>query len=188
MKRLLMFDFFGVIGAEISPRWFRNHFPIEEAKILKDQYFEPADLGEYTIYETLERIAKDFNFKVEDIIKEWKSYVAPNQELLNKILKLKEKNTICLLSNAADGIFELLYPDIDFNLYFDKVFISCYHKMKKPDIRFYLKAVEAFHENFDEIYFIDDNQKNIDCLEKTKIKGILYRKNEEVFQILDSFM
>ena len=25
-KRLIIFDFFGVLGGELSPKWFSNHF------------------------------------------------------------------------------------------------------------------------------------------------------------------
>ena len=110
MNRLIIFDFFGVIGAEISPRWFKKHFKDDEALVLKDKYFEPADLGIYTIDETLDRISLDFNIDKNEIIEEWKSYVKPNNLLLDKILKLKVNNKVALLSNAAKGIFELLYP------------------------------------------------------------------------------
>lgn len=187
MKRIIIFDFFGVIGHEISPVWFKNHFSIEEAKILKEKYFVDADLGLYTIDETLDRLSLDFNMKKEDIIEEWKSYVKPNEELLNKILKLKKNNKIYLLSNAAEGIFELLYPMIDFNTYFDKTFISYQHHIKKPDLKFYNLAIEE-DKDATEIYFIDDNIENITCLEKTKIKGILFKNNKELFEILDKFI
>lgn len=188
-KRLILFDFYGVLGQEIAPKWFHNHINNEEeAKRIKDKYFEPADLGEFTFIETISNMANDLGFDKDDILNEMKSYVKANDELLSLILKLKEKNTIGLLSNAAIGIFDILYPNLDFNLYFDKYFISCDHKMKKPDLKFYQFAVNSFNQTFDEIYFIDDNLKNVEVLKGTKIKGILYKNNEELFQLLNKFI
>ena len=43
--RLIIFDFFGVLGGEISTKWFNKHFSSEEATRLKNKYFIPADNG-----------------------------------------------------------------------------------------------------------------------------------------------
>ena len=60
--------------------------------------------------------------------------------------------------------------------------------IKKPDLKFYNLAIDQFHENFDEIYFIDDNISNIEVLKNTKIKGILYKNNEELFHLLNKYI
>ena len=49
MNRLIIFDFFGVLGGELSPKWFKNHFEENLAVELKNKYFIPADNGIYTI-------------------------------------------------------------------------------------------------------------------------------------------
>ena len=187
-NRLILFDFYGVISSEIAPKWFNNHIKdSKEAAILKNKYFEPADLGIFTFKETIHNMAIDLGFNEEEILTEMKSYAKLNNPLLDEIKELKKRNTIGLLSNAAIGIFDILFPSLDFNLYFDKCFISCDHKIKKPDLKFYNLAVEGFNQNFDEIYFIDDNISNIKVLENTKIKGILYKNNEELFNVLNKF-
>ena len=33
-NRLIIFDFFGVLGGELSPKWFSHHFTDEKAKEL----------------------------------------------------------------------------------------------------------------------------------------------------------
>ncbi len=188
MKRLIIFDFFGVLGGELSPKWFGRHFNEEEAKVLKDKYFIPADNGEYTIVETLERMAGDLGFKYEDILNEFKENVYRNEELFNYLIKLRKNNTVALLSNAALGIFDLFYPNLDLNKYFDKVFISAYHNMQKPDLNFYLKAINSFDNEFDEIYMIDDNIKNICHLNEINVKGILYKNNKDLFNNLNKLL
>ena len=45
MKRVVLFDFFGVIGYELSPVWFRRHFADEIADQTKHRLVNPGDLG-----------------------------------------------------------------------------------------------------------------------------------------------
>ena len=70
-KTLIIFDCFGVLCNEISPRWFRLRYEEEEAKRLKKEYFNNADLGDYDIYELLDRLSRGLNIKKEVIIEEW---------------------------------------------------------------------------------------------------------------------
>lgn len=60
--------------------------------------------------------------------------------------------------------------------------------MIKPDIRFYELCINSFGEQFDEIYFFDDNMKNIKCLDNTNIKAYQYKSNEEIFSILSKMI
>ena len=187
-KRLIIFDYFGVLGGELSPKWFGRHFSEEEAKILKDKYFVPADNGDYTITETFSRIANDLGFDYDLILNEFKENVSINYELFDYIKKLRKNNTVALLSNAAKGIFELFYPSVNLEETFDKVFISSNYHMQKPQFRFYNLCRDSFETDFDEVYMIDDNIKNIKELDKIKIRGIQYINNEELFKILDKFL
>lgn len=186
--RLIIFDFFGVLGGEMSPKWFKKHFELEEALRLKDKYFIPADNGVYTIYETLEHIASDLGFTYEEVVEGFKENVKVNNELFQYVLKLKENNTVSLLSNAAIGIFDLFYPDVNVYKYFDKVFISSEYHMQKPDPKFYLECVNSFDYKFKEVFMIDDNYKNIKDLDKINIKGIQYKNNEELFNIFNKYL
>ena len=45
-------------------------------------------------------------------------------------------------------------------------------------------------ENQDRVFtqFIDDNISNIEVLKNTKIKGILYKNNEELFHLLNKYI
>jgi len=186
--RLIIFDFFGVLGGEISSRWFNNHFSKEEAKRLKDKYFIPADNGIYTLDEVIKMMSLDLGFTYDEIYNDFMTNISTNYELFDYILKLRKKNKVALLSNCVKGLFELFYKDLDFNKYFDKSFISAYYKMQKPNFEFYNLCVKSFDEKFDEIYMIDDNIKNICDLDKINIKGIQYIDNEKLFKILDEFI
>lgn len=181
MKKLIIFDFFGVIGGELSPIWFSKYYKKEEALILKDKYFIPADNGEYDIKETIEHMASDLGHSYEEIYEDFKKSATINYELLDYILELRKKYNVALLSNAADGIFDMFFPNLDINKYFDKVFISAKFHMQKPNLDFYKLCIDSFDTKFDEIYMIDDNPKNLKEIHKLGIKGILYSSNKDVF-------
>ena len=188
MKNLLIFDFFGVLSGEIANRFFYNHYPKEQALKIKDQYFIEADKGLISFTETCQKISQDLKIKYDDIIQEFKDYGKINNDLFEYILKLKQKNHIAMLSNAPKDLHKLLFPKINLNNYFDKVYISGQQGLSKPDLKFYELCVNSFGEKFDEILMIDDSRKNLENLDKIKIKGILYTSNEELFKILDKFL
>lgn len=183
-----MFDFYGVLCSEIAPNFFKARFGEEEAATLKDKYFKPADLGEYDFNELIRMMAKDFNLKEEDILNEFKSYVKPNYELFDYLLKLREHNYVALLSNAVIGLFETLLPDLDYDKYFDKHFISAYHKMAKPDLKFYQLCINSFDIKFDNIFMFDDKDYNVNHLYQIGVNGVIYKNNKELFKLLDQYL
>lgn len=177
MKRLIIFDFFGVISSEIATKWF------DRRKLnSKDYYFSKADLGEMSFIETIELMASDFKLSASDILAELKSYAKLNYELINFIKKLRENNYVALLSNAPEDIFDILYPELRLEDIFDEVFISSKYKIKKPNKAFYKLCINSFNEYAD-IYMVDDNILNLD-ISDLGIKGILYKSNEDLFEKL----
>ena len=188
MNNLIIFDFYGVIGGELAPRWFKNHFDNDKASILKDKYFVPADKGLFTFKETISNMAKDLGLNYDDIINEFKSYVRLNTKLLDYIKMLRKKNNVALLSNAAEGIYELFFPELKFNDYFDKVFLSYKEKLIKPDFKFYELCRNSFNKKFDTVIMIDDNINNVKDLDKIGIIGIQYKNNEELFEKLNKYL
>ena len=188
MSRLFIFDFFGVLSGEIANRFFYNHFNSETALKIKDQYFIAADKGDITFIEILEKISKDLGIKYEDALSEFKQYGVINEELFKYILKLKEKNHVALLSNAPKDLHKILYPKLNLNEYFERVYISGQKGLSKPDLKFYELLVNSFDQKFDEIYMIDDSEKNLKNLDKLNIKGILYTNNEKLFEQLNAYL
>ena len=60
--------------------------------------------------------------------------------------------------------------------------------MQKPHFEFYNLCVNSFDVDFDSVYMIDDNIKNIKDLNQINIKGIQYKNNEELFKELNDFI
>ena len=188
MSKLFIFDFFGVLSGEIANRFFLNHFHPDIALQKKDQYFKPADVGLTTFIEILNKLSQDLEINYNNILEEFKAYGKINDELFKYLLKLKKNNHIALLSNAPKDLHKLLYPEINFNDYFEKTYISGQQGISKPDLKFYELCVNSFNLKFDEIYMIDDSVNNLKNLDKINIKGILYTSNEELFKLLNQYL
>lgn len=179
-KRLIIFDCFGVVFGEVAPVFFRKHFPPEEAAVLKDKYFIPADLGLVTFDELFDSISEELGMNKEDVLTEWNSIIRLNEDLIPVIKELKKDSDVILLSNAVESFVEGLFEEYNLTPLFDRIFISCHLKMAKPDPAIYQYAVAQMNKEYDEIYMIDDNFANIKNLHEIGIKGIQYKSVEDL--------
>ncbi|MBR3868927.1 MAG: HAD-IA family hydrolase [Clostridia bacterium] len=182
-NRLIIFDCFGVVFGEVAPVFFRKHFAPEEAATLKEKFFVPADLGLVTYDELFDNIAEELGMDKDEILTEWNSIIHLNEEIIPVIKELKKSADVILLSNAVESFVERIFEEHSLTELFDRIFISCYLKMAKPDPAIYQYAVSQMNKEYDEIYMIDDNIKNVENLHEIGIHGIQY-KNIESLDIL----
>ena len=175
-KTLVIFDCFGVICGEIAPYIFAKYFKDEEeAKRLKDEFCHPADLGEITADQMFTKIAERIGITKAHLIEEWESYICYNADIEPILSALSEKADMALLSNAMDGLAEGCLEKFGFGKYFDKIFLSFRHRVAKPDPAYYKLCVDSFGKEYDEIFMIDDNPKNLAPLPALGIKGVLFK-------------
>ncbi|MBR5438440.1 MAG: HAD-IA family hydrolase [Clostridia bacterium] len=174
-NKLVIFDCFGVIFDEIAPPFFRRHFDVETAAVLKDKYFIPADMGEITRDELFDRMSQDLGMKKEDILKEWDELIRLREYMVPEIERIREKADVALLSNAPLGFVESLFEKNNLTRLFDKMFISCNLKMAKPDPKIYLHCVSSFGKIYEEIYMVDDSLQNVEKLGELGITGVHFK-------------
>ena len=182
-NKLVIFDCFGVIFDEIAPVFFRRHFDEETAKVLKDKYFIPADLGEITREELFDRMAEDLGMKKEDILSEWNGLIHLRPYMVKEIEKIRESADVALLSNAPLGFVEKLFEEKGITQLFDKMFVSSSLKMAKPDPKIYLHCISSFGKIYDEIYMVDDSLPNVEKLGELGIIGVHFKNAESLRQI-----
>ena len=182
-SKLVIFDCFGVIFDEIAPVFFRRHFDEETAKVLKDKYFIPADLGEITREELFDRMSEELGMKKEDILSEWNGLIHLRPYMVEEIVKIRERADVALLSNAPLGFVEKLFDEKGITHLFDKMFVSSSLKMAKPDPRIYLHCVSSFGKIYDEIYMVDDSLPNVEKLGELGIIGVHFKNAESHRQI-----
>ncbi len=182
-NKLVIFDCFGVIFDEIAPPFFKRHFDEETAKILKDKYFIPADLGEITRNELFDRMSSELGMKKEAILNEWEELIHLRPYMVKEIEKIGEKADVALLSNAPLGFVEELFEKNNIARLFDKMFISCNLKMAKPDPEIYRHCVSSFGKDYEEIYMVDDNLANVEKLGELGIIGVHFQGVESLEKI-----
>lgn len=183
-NRLIIFDCFGVIFGEVAPVFLRKHLPKEEAAIVKEKLFRPADLGIVTYDELLDNMAKELCLNKDEMIKEWNETFHLNEKIVPVIEALGKTADIALLSNAPLGLVERLFEHYGLTKLFDKMFVSSNLKMAKPDLEIYRYCVSQFEKDYDEVFMIDDNTGNLEHLHEIGITAVHYTDVESLTNAL----
>lgn len=184
-NRLIIFDCFGVIFDDIAPPFVKKYVKSDDADILKEKLFVPADLGEITYDELLTNMAEAFRLNKEEMTEEWESLFVTKPETVDFIRKLQGTADIALLSNAPLGVIENQFEKHSLSPLFDKIFVSCNLKMVKPDPKIYLHAASSFGKVYEEIYMIDDNINNLRFLPEIGITPIHFRDVRDIEFLLE---
>lgn len=176
MKNLYMVDCFNVVYEEIAPAFFRKHFSEEEAKRLKDHYFVDIDLGKVTLEEFFAQIQKDYPEITEEELKSvWYRKPTLNEAIVPYLEKMRGKGEVVLVSNAPKGFVEKIFREQGTYRYFDAIYSSSALHLAKPDLAIYKHVIHDRHQDFAEIYMIDDNANNLAKLDSIGVKGILFK-------------
>jgi len=178
MKKVVLFDFFGVIGYELSPVWFRRHFADEIADQTKHRLVNPGDLGAISEDEMFANISAETGVDPKQIRREWLEMVTIDEEMVNFIKKVKKSYPVYLLSNALSIFLREILDKNDLWCLFDEVFISAEMHLAKPDPEFFRVCLERIGAKPDEAVMTDDNAKNLEGAREVGIDTILFKDNE----------
>ena len=178
MKSVVIFDFFGVIGYELSPVWFRKHFDDSIADEIKHRLVDPGDRGAISEEEMFENISRETGVSPMDIRREWMELVTINEEMVNFIKKVKKSYPVYLLSNALSGFLREILERYDLYGLFDEVYISAEVRMAKPDPEFFEECLKRSGVKAEETVMIDDNVKNLAGARSVGIDTIRFTDNE----------
>jgi putative hydrolase of the HAD superfamily len=100
------------------------------------------------------------------------------------IKKLKDKGyKIFILSNTNEKFhtFKHRLPGIE---YVDGTFISCEHKLLKPDIEIFKTFAKVMNVNLDECFYTDDLLSNIEAATFMGMKGVVFESPYQLEQEL----
>ena len=178
MKSVVLFDFFGVIGYELSPVWFRRYFDDAVADATKHRLVDPGDRGVITEEEMFKNISAETGVAPEDIRREWMELVTINEKTVNFIKKVKKSYPVYLLSNALSGFLREILEKYDLYSLFDEVYISAELHMAKPDPEFFEECLKRIGVKAEETVMIDDNVKNLAGARSVGIDTIHFTDNE----------
>ena len=183
-KKLIVFDFFGVISSEIAPVWLRKYFNEEDAKRIKAEIVSKVDSGEITEMELYRQLGKLANVSAEEVAKEWMDLVKINDRLVNFIKELKENYKVILLSNASDTYLRKILNRYELIPLFDEIIISSEVELVKPGSEIYQLALDRMQVKPEESVMIDDNIVNINGAKNVGMDGILYTDVDSLIKTL----
>lgn len=185
MRNLYIFDCFGVIISEVSSLFTDKYLNDEQKKYMRSVVFRNLDKGVITMDDMFVTLAELSNVSVEQAKREWASYECLFADTVDVIKQLKAQgHCIALLSNAATSYIDYLFNKYGLFELFDKVFVSAAYGYAKPDCEFYKLCVDSFTEQFNNIYFTDDNPNNLKDLERFGITPILFKGASDLVQKL----
>ncbi len=187
MIKAIIFDWFGVctvenwadvLGRELSSKLNLDVSFVKEKYKPLIQPFARAELSPEQFLEQFigsldkSKNPQDFNYLFETIPK-------LNFELLNYILELKKKYPVFLLSNNFGPVFPNYEKQVDFNKYFDKLFLSHKLKMSKTQDGIWDKVLPEIEFKPNELVFIDNKEKYFEPAKKHGINTVLFLSNDQ---------
>ncbi len=108
-------------------------------------------------------------------------------DLVEFIKSLREKYTVCVISNFMDALPAMLkteYPAADA---FHFTVVSAHVGIMKPDPRIFEYTIKLLNLRPEETVFIDDFQHNIDGCRAVGMHGIHFKPQENLKQKLKEF-
>ena len=139
-----------------------------------------------TLLEFLNRKNPEFNkeFNILLLPDNQKYIIKEIHENVKILESLSKKYDTYILSNITKETFEYMDSNYQFTKVAKGKILSYEEHLSKPDKRIYIRLLEKFNLNPVETIFIDDKIKNIEEAEKQGIRGLLYDKNANLYNLL----
>lgn len=188
MKKVMLFDFFGVICSEIAPFWLRRYFGEAEAVEIKADIVARGDLGSVGEEEMFSLISERCGIAPERIRTEWEEYISINESLVRYITELRDRAPIYLLSNAVAPILRRILEGYDLYRLFDGVYISSELRLAKPSPDYFLEVLSRIGSDAADAVMIDDNPQNIAGAVRAGIDGIVFESVGQLKESLEKFL
>lgn len=191
---IFMFDMGGVIANSSSMQSICKELDIDENSYRLFQLdskgrntYQQLSVGEITV----EYYWKNFSTNSKKEIKTdfFNSFYNPtiNKELLLMLKKIKEKNyRIVCGTNTIKSHFDEHHRLGNYDV-FDFVYSSHLMGVKKPNIEFFKKVMKAEKVLAQNIFFVDDNQENIEVAKKLGMNSHLFISNENLINTLNEY-
>lgn len=182
MIKLILFDYFGVIGSEDYFEFTGEDKGLAEGKyhhLVNDVNVGRIGWQEF-VEETSQRTGKD----MVEVNKMFENNRI-NREVTGLISKLGKAYKVALLTNAHHDYIEKLIARAGLDELFDDVFISSRLGIIKPDRRIFEHAIGRFGIMPEEAVFIDDQQIHVTGAQQTGLYAILYENPAQLMEELN---
>lgn len=175
MRRMIIFDCFGVIACEVAPQWLARYFDDETAVKIKSEIIALADENRISDDELFERLGRLCGIPASQVLDEWLQIAKRRDDVVEYIISLRKHYVTALLSNAPLNIVQRIIPEEMLDAMFDYRVISCYVGMSKPHEEIYTYLLEKSGMSAENCVFTDDNECNLVTARKLGIKTVLFK-------------
>ncbi len=191
MIKALISDFGGVLmrtRADVSRRALEQRLELPpntiEARVFSSELSLSAQHGvisEETFWRTLERELDlpRFGLTSQEFYREFFAEDFLDEELVAFIRSVRPGLKTGLISNAWDGLREMLQTRVPIADAFDVMVISAEEKIAKPDPRIYHSALERLSVQAAEAIFLDDFIENIHAANTLGLIGVHFQSSTQ---------
>lgn len=192
---IFMFDMGGVVANSSSMKDICKELDVDEHDFLLFQLdskerntYQQLSVGSITTEDYWKNFSTNSRKKIDlDYFMQFYNPVL-NESVVHWIKKLKEKRyrVICG-TNTIKSHFKV-HHQLGNYINFDFVYSSHLMGVKKPNPVFYKKVIEAEGVLAKNIFFIDDDQDNIEAAKKIGMKTHLFTSNENLNNALAAYL
>lgn len=193
VSMIFLFDMGGVVANSSSMENICKELGVDEHSYRLFQLdskgrntYQQLSVGEITIADYWDNFSA--NSKKEIKIDYFNKFYNPvlNKSLILLIKKIKEKNyRVVCGTNTIRSHFDVHRRLGNYDI-FDFVYSSHLMGVKKPNIEFFKKVTKAEQLLAQNIFFVDDNQENIEAANKLGMKTHLFTSNEKLINTLST--
>jgi epoxide hydrolase-like predicted phosphatase len=191
MIKALIFDFGGVLmrtRSDHSRRALEQRLGLPlrsiEDRIFSSELSQRAQRGEISEAAFWQQIERELDLPRQGMswLEFYREFFADDfldEELVALIRSVRPTLKTGLISNAWDGLRELLHTRAPIADAFDVLVISGEEKVMKPDPRLYRLALDRLGVQAAEAIFLDDFKPNIDAANALGLIGVHFRSSEQ---------
>ncbi len=167
-------------------------FDYQEMEILHNFIYNVFEIGSISLDDYLDTILfyTDREFTKEDFKKFMYAESQELPELLrwSKTWKRRTKLPVFALSNESLELNDFRIKTFNLHELFDGYFSSCYLKMRKPDPRIFVRAMEICNVQPSECLYFDDRPMLVKAAKKLGMISIQHQEFEVTKSILEKLI
>jgi len=189
--KVFLFDTDGVV---VLSQMFGNYYA-QKNNLNKEKMtpfftgiFQDCIIGKADLKEVIEPWLAQWGWSdnVEEFLHQWFEYENNvDKKIVEFINKLKKEGIKCYLAtNQEKYRTNYLKNEMKFGEIFDGIFSSSHIGYKKPSTEFYKFILDKINVSTKEIFYLDDDAKNIESAKELGIESYLYKDFDEFIKYL----
>lgn len=179
-KKIIVFDFFGVICSEIAPLWLRKYFNCDSATEIKTTFVGQADVGKVSEQELFMILGELANISAARVEEEWYSLVKIDLSVVDYIRELKVKQRVALLTNSPSLFVRKILNQNNLESLFEQIIVSSEAGIAKPDPAIFRLMLSKLGVQPENAIMVDDNSGNVTSALSIGMNAILFLSTQEL--------